>query len=331
MLASGVHLAQALETASRAASEGYRDILEQVSRELNQGQSLSACLASHPQAFPGMSSALVEIGERSGQLGFCLEIVADWLEREERIRMQIVSALSYPMLAISLCMVLTLALFRFVLPGFFEVLQGFDVPLPGLTRFFIWLTEGVQSLSCWLLALALLFGARGLYQRWGKVPPVRQRLYSLVLRIPQWGPLLHEAALLRYCLAMKVMLQAGQDLRSCLDTAAQASQSPLILSDHPRVARTLMAGQTLGDILCARPAIYPSSLRQLVQSGEEAAQLDSAFETLVGYLERSLMLRLEILSKLLEPIILGVVSLLIGSVVLAVFLPLSSYLGTLAQ
>ncbi len=185
MLASGLHLAQALDTASRAASEGYGRILEQVSQELNQGQPLSVCLASHPQAFPGMSSALVEIGERSGQLGFCLEIVADWLEREERIRMQMVSALSYPALAISLCLVLTLALFRFVLPGFFEVLQGFDVPLPWLTRLFIGLTNAVQGLTFWLLGLALFFGLRGLYQRWGKVPRVRESLYSLALRIPQ--------------------------------------------------------------------------------------------------------------------------------------------------
>lgn len=331
MLASGVHLAAALETASRAASEGYQQILEQVAQELNQGQSLSECLKSHPQVFPGMSSALVEIGERSGQLGFCLEIVADWLEREEHIRMQIVSALTYPALAISLCLVLTLALFRFVLPGFFEVLKGFDVPLPWLTRFFIWLTDQIQGPGFWLLTLALFFGVRGLWQRWSKVPHVQLRLYTLALRIPQWGALLHEAALLRYCLAMKVMLQAGQDLRACLQTAAQASQSPLLLADHARVSRALMAGQTLGEILNAQTRLYPASLRQLVQSGEEAAQLDSAFGTVVGYLERSLMVRLDLCSKLLEPIILGLVSLLIGSVVLAVFLPLSSYLGALAQ
>lgn len=331
MLASGVHLAAALESVSRAASKGYQQILEQVAQELNHGQSLSQCLKNHPQVFPGMSSALVEIGERSGQLGFCLEIVADWLEREEQIRMQVVSALSYPALAISLCLVLTLALFRFVLPGFFEVLKGFDVPLPWLTRFFIWLTDQIQSPTCWLLALALIFGIRGLWQRWSQVPSVQLRLYTLTMSIPQWGPLLHEAALLRYCLAMKVMLQAGQDLRACLQTAAQASQSPLLLKDHTRVSKSLLAGQTLAEILNAQPRLYPSSLRQLVQSGEEAAQLDTAFGTVVGYLERNLMLRLDLCSKLLEPLILGLVSLLIGSVVLAVFLPLSSYLGALAQ
>ncbi len=331
MLASGMHLGQAVESTARAASPVQRRVLEDLSSRLQAGQALSEAMAHQPQAFPKLGPAMAALGERSGRLSECLGLLADWSEREERLRMQLVSAFTYPLFCLSLCLVLTLVMFRFILPGFFEVLQGFDVELPWLTRATWATTRAVQTLPFWLALAALLSLVRGCYQRLQSTPQGRARMIRWLVKIPQWGGLSTEGACLRYCLAMSMALEAGQDLLSALHSAAQASQDPRFEHDLARIVKRIQAGESLSTVYPAAPQLYPAAMRQLVAGGEESATLDQAFRISANYLQGSLELRLDLCSRLLEPLILAFVASLVGLVVLSVFLPLSSYLGSLAQ
>lgn len=331
MLASGVPLLQALETLSvQEECPAFGEVILVCGDLVSAGHNFSNACSKFPKIFSPVYITMLRIGERVGALEGSLEQLAGWTERDEQLRQRILSALTYPGLILATASLLTLGLFYTVLPGFVEMFREMNVPLPWVTRLVMAVTDALRQPGFWLLALALSLALTGLAQRAGRSPHYRVQIFRWLLKIPVLGQMLFCGSIARYCGSAHTLLNAGLDMLSTFSLSATASGSPLIEMDSPQLVKSVQDGELVSVHLAKRPDIYPNSLYQMVAAGEEASRLPELLQRTADYFEQETYHRVDSLGAVLEPLLLSVVAVVISTIVLSVFLPLYSYIGTLS-
>lgn len=331
LISSGCPVLRALEVlAEQQEVETLKEVLDYVTRQVESGHRLSTAFAGCPLVFPKVFVSLIQVGEATGRLDYCLKQLAQLLERDYRVRRQLRSAFTYPAFVLGVAGVLVLLIFYVILPNFVTIFRDLNVPLPLLTRLLMALTDGLRSPGCWLVAsgLGLL-----LYQSWIRswADPVRRvAIFRGALRLPAFGKILELATLSRYCLVVEVTMRNGLDLLRCLSLAADASGSPVLEEDSPRVRDSLSQGIGWSDHMALRPEIYPSMVRQVATAGEESGGTTESIGRLAVLLEEELGYRMATLNAMIEPLMMLGVGLTIGTIALAIMLPLYSFLGQLS-
>lgn len=332
MLAAGVPLLQALETLTpQDEYPQFGLVIENLSAEINSGTHLSRALAYHPRVFSQVYVTLARVGEETGTLESSLDLLADWLEKEDSVRRKLLSAFTYPAGIFLVSLLLSVLLFTTVLPTFAKIFKEMQVSLPLLTR----IVMGLTHLLCqpWAWAVTLLVSL-ALYHAWGKTwesPGGSRRLFGALQRVPVFGQLLYHGSLTRYAAAGQALLHSGIDVIKASRLAGQASGSPLLAQDGRRVIKSIEEGETLSTALQARPALYSATLIQMLQAGEEASLMPEMLTRVAHFHELELNSSIDTLSATLEPIMLLCVALMVGSIVLSIYLPMYSTLLNMAS
>lgn len=332
MLSSGVNLMQALGVLSeQPESPELGRVLGEVSHMVNSGVRLSAALHEHPQAFSRVYCVMVQIGEQTGQLEDMLERLCDWLERDENLRQRIFKALTYPAFVTGLALILTMALFYTVVPGFLSIFDEMGVPLPLVTRLVKGVADSLRSPTAWLLTVAGL-NAAYYWVRWHlHRPGAWAAPFRVLLRIPVAGRLLQFGALARLTGTLGVLLESGMDLPRAIQLSVMASNQPLWEADLEDLIQSIQDGNPLSQHLQNRPDLYPTALTQMILAGEESARLAELTSRAAAYYELELGFQIDTLASVMEPVLMAAVSLVVGTVVVALFLPLYGFLSTLGM
>lgn len=331
LLQNGVPIVSSLQTLGvRPDSADFGRVLDAVTQPVSTGIRLSQAMRQFPRVFPNIYVTMVRIGEETGKLDDSMVKLASWLERDEAVRNKVKHALSYPLFILALAGVLTLALFWGVMPTFVEIFEGMHIPLPWITRMLLTFTTLIRVPGAWLLGISLAYGGWRLFQQLMARPAFRLVAYRWLLEVPMVGRILLLAGTARYASALAATLSSGLPLTNALGLAAHASDSPLLSHDAPRVVESIKQGILLTDHMSAND-IYPPTLVQMVASGEEASRIPEMLENAASYCSMELEGRIDALSAALEPIMLVSVAFVVGGVMLAIFLPLYSYLGQLGS
>jgi len=331
MLAGGTPLLKSLETLSfQPDIPHFGVIVECVAQEVSDGTKLSRALAYHPAIFSESFVAMVALGEETGGLEQCLGLLADWIEREERVRRRMKSAMTYPLAVLAVAALLSALILVLVLPAFSQILKETNVPLPLITR----LTLGLAALLCtwwfWLaFAVAVALAGRAWKQLW-RSPRQARAIFTALQPLPGLGSMLRHGSLTRYCACCYASLSCGLTLTKCLRMAGQASASPLLEQDSKRLTKCIEAGQSLAASMADQPGLYSRTLVQMIQAGEESSQLAEMYLRVGRYHELELESSIELLSATLEPLLLLGVAGTVGGIVLSVYLPMHSALTNLA-
>jgi type II secretory pathway component PulF len=237
--------------------------------------------------------------------------------------------LSYPIFVLSLTFVLTLGLFSTVLPSFADFYKDFDVPLPAITAVLMTLTAWVQSIWFWL---ALVLGVWGLYHfikiSWQKSDR-RLVMYQFLLFLPLAGPIIRYSCLARFCWVLELTQSAGLDLVRSMNLACLASGSAVLQADARRLSTGVTEGEFFSELMASRPDVYPHLLHQMTMMGEETSHCAEGFGRAGNWFEQEVQGRVESFQAALEPILMGMISLVVGTIVMAVFLPLYGLLDKL--
>lgn len=331
MLAGGVPLLRALETLSfQPEIPHFGVIIECVAEEVSEGQKLSRALAYHPRVFSDSFVAMVSTGEETGGLEQCLDLLADWIEREERVRHRMKSALVYPISVLTVASLLCALIFTTVIPTFAQIFKETNAPLPFPTQVTLAVTDMFRSPNCWGAAvLGIALAIRAWKHLW-RSPRQSRAIFSLLLPIPGLGGMLRHGSLTRYCACCHASLSSGLTLIRCLKMAGQASANPLLELDARRLVKCVEGGQALAQSMADMPALYSRTLVQMVQAGEESSQLGEMYQRVGKYHELELDSSIELLSATLEPLLLLGVAVTVGGIVVSVFLPLHSAMMNLA-
>ncbi|MFA5508738.1 MAG: type II secretion system F family protein [Vulcanimicrobiota bacterium] len=330
LLASGVPLHMSIDTLSNQPEDPqFGRAIEEIGVKIAQGYTLSGVFAWFPRLFSPIHVALITTGERTGNLADSLGKLADWGDREGQLIGKVRAAFTYPIIVFVVACLLTIILFLTVIPGFVEMFEEKGMELPLLTRIVVWITHAVTNPGFWLafigVALLLVFSIRDFYRR----PHGARMIHGTLHTIPLVGDILILSGTARYAAVLGTLLDSGMDLLVSLQLAGRASGDPIMEYDSERLVARIRDGESMTAAMNEKPDIYLSTVRQMLTAGEESSNLSSMCARLAAFYEDEVAYRVEALGAALEPLMLVFVSVLVGSIVLAIILPLYGFLNQL--
>jgi type IV pilus assembly protein PilC len=320
MLSADVPLLGALSLmAQTSAHPAVRDLLEQLHRDIRGGLSLAQALTTHPQHFDDLYRHVVAAGEASGRLDLLLERLASQREQHEALVAQLRSSLMYPVAVLLVAATVVVVILIWVVPTFESVYGSLGANLPALTQGLLDLSRGLIAQAPFIGTTALLLG--GTVARLWPTPRARAVVDSLTLRWPVIGRLRRLAASVRWSQTLSTLLDAGIPLNKALVSAAGASGHHVFEQTSLSMAQSVQQGRALTPAMQAA-GLFEPVLVQLTAMGESSGTLSTQLAKASALGERELTTELQGLSGLIEPVIIVLLGLVIGTIVLALYWPI---------
>ncbi len=321
MVKAGVPLLQAFDITARSHSNpALQRLLGIIKADVESGSALNQAFRRHPKYFDALYCNLVEAGEQAGILETVLDRIASYKEKILAIKGKIKSALMYPAIVIVIAFIITAGIMLFVIPTFKQLYEGSGAELPALTAMVIYISD--LFVKWWWAVVGLLVAAVLLFgQAFRRSKILRDRIDALSLKIPVFGPLIEKATVARWSRTFSSLFAAGVPMVDALESVAGASGNAVFEAATMKLRTDIATGASLTASLQAAK-IFPNMLIQMVSIGEESGSLDSMVEKVADYYEREVDDAVAGISSLMEPIIMVVLGTLIGTIVIAMYLPI---------
>lgn len=318
LLDSGLPLTTALATiADLTPCKNLRQALNEIHMRVSSGTYLSQALRNYPGLFNRSYLALVLAGERSGALPQTLSRCASWLEADDHVTRRLKAAAAYPLLVMSVALLLTLVLFTTFLPGLFTMFANSGTSLPLLTRMMMLLTWLATRWWFWVLVvLAVCGGYRQLQHQ-----PTRERWQRRARDIPWLGKLLQMAYLARFSQSLASLLECGLPIHAAWPVAASSTGDVALVEDADRVVRDIRNGSTLAQSV-RHGTLYPKGMSGWLELGEETATLPLALTSMGRIYQLEADARTEMLGNLLEPLFIAAMGGFVMLVLVSIMLPI---------
>ncbi len=291
-----------------------------VRQDVETGTSLSQSLAKHPKVFSDLYVAMVKAGETGGVLDDVLLRLADQLETQVKLRQKIKSAMAYPVMAMSLILVIVAAMLIFIVPqfaGLYDQLGG-TLPLP--TRMLIFVSN---LLVPWGILAFIVIGIPGfiLFKRWKKTEGGKLIWDRFLLRVPIFGMISHKAALARFASTFGVLLRSGVPILEALDITSDTVDNAVLSLAIVDVKNAVKGGESLAKPLTQHP-IFPPMTVQMMAVGEETGALDLMLEKIAMFYESEVDAAVTALTSLIEPLLIVVMGVVVGGMLVSLYLPM---------
>ena len=321
LLKAGVPLLQSLHMLSRSLpSAALTDVVQAVHDDVASGQSLHSALARHPQQFSGLYTSMVQAGESAGILDTLMERLANTLEKNEALRSQVRSALTYPLAVMVISAAVLVMILVFVVPVFQDVFKSFGAELPWPTQLVVALSHGLSTSGPWAV-LAVCLGVWFWPKSAQGETKLKLWLNHRLLRAPVLGRLIQSAVVARWTQTLSALLAAGVPLTEALGPVAQACDHAVFARITVQLQRQVAQGSSLSEAM-GRTGRFPPMIVQLCNTAEETGSMDTLLARAGSLMETELDDRIHALSSLLEPLIIVVLGGLIGGILVAMYLPI---------
>lgn len=321
MMASGVPLVQALQILSTGQKNPrFRQMVDDIKQHVEGGHALNEALQRHPVQFDELYVSLVKAGESAGVLDTILATIADYKERMESIKKKIKKALMYPAIVMTVAVIVTAVILIYVIPQFEEAFRGFGAELPAFTLMVIGVSKWMQAYGIYFLlgVIGLIMAIVYAKKRSRKVARLIDRI---LLKLPVIGPIMHKAALARFSRTLAITFRAGVPLVEALESVAGATGN-IIYSEATRQVRDDVAVGHALNLALAQSGLFPHMVVQMAAIGEEAGALDAMMVKVAEYYEEEVNNAVDSLSAALEPLIMVLIGGIVGTLVIAMYLPI---------
>ena len=299
-----------------------RDIVSQLER----GRTLSSALNNHGKIFNQLFISVVHVGENTGQLDLAFMQLAEYLEREQETRKQIAAATRYPIFVIVAIIIALVIMNIFVIPQFADMFSRFDAELPAMTRFLIGMSD--FFIHKWYI----LIGGVGLFVfsivRYLKTEKGRYNWDKAKLNLPIVGSIFSRSLLGRFARSFAMMLRAGVPLTTSLTLVAEAVNNTFMGSRIITMRQNIERGESLSRVAQSSELFTPMVL-QMINVGEETGQVDELLSEVASFYEREVDFDLKSLTAKIEPILIGVVAVMVLVLALGIFTPMWDMMGAI--
>ncbi|HEX7297711.1 MAG TPA: type II secretion system F family protein [Solirubrobacteraceae bacterium] len=321
MVSSGMTILRALYVLeSQTEAEGLKRILVDVRKDVEAGLPLSDALERHPKVFGPIFVAMVRAGETGGVLEESLLRVADQLEKDEALRRQIKSAMTYPTVVLIFAMLVLLGLVSFIVPVFVGIFKQFGGDLPPITKFTVALSHVVTGY--WWALFAATFGIIIGFRKWRRSDSGRPIWDAFRLRVPmKIGDIVQKVALARWARTLSALVSAGVPLLAALDITAKTAGNHVVEKAMTDVIESVKRGGTIAAPLKDAP-VFPGMVTQMVGVGEETGALDTMLSKVADFYEDQVDAAVKALTSILEPVMIVVIGGIVGFIVISMYLPL---------
>ena len=325
ILDAGLPLVQCLEILGEQEEQRtFREIIQKTRSDVEQGASLADAMRKHPKAFDDLFTNMVAAGESGGILDIILQRLSTYIEKAVKLKSQVKSALIYPVSIIVIAALVVYVILWKVIPVFAQLFAGLGGEMPALTRMVIGASNFVGSYSPFIV-LIIVFGGVAI-NRWHNTPHGKRFLDGLMLRIPIIGMLLRKIAVARFCRTLGTLTASGVPILDGLEITAKTAGNAIIEDAVMAVRKSVEEGKSVSEPL-AQTKVFPSMVVQMINVGEQTGALDQMLSKIADFYEDEVDTAVAGLMKLIEPVMITVLGVIIGTIVAAMYLPLYSILS----
>ncbi|HJQ67523.1 MAG TPA: type II secretion system F family protein [Blastocatellia bacterium] len=331
MLDAGLPLVQCLEILGQQQdNKNFQKVIFQTRADVEAGMTLADAMAKHPRIFEPLYTNMVAAGETGGILDIILQRLSTYLEKMVKLKSDVKSALIYPIAVIVISIIVISIIMIVVIPAFKNIFEGLLGPGEKLP----WLTELVVSISqflagfWWLIAIVvgiLVFALKAYY----KTDQGHHLIDAIQLKMPIFGPILKKIAIARFSRTLSTLLSSGVPILESLEITAKTAGNVIVGEAILRVRTGIEQGQTFVEPLKASQ-IFPIMVSQMIGVGEQTGALDAMLSKIADFYEQEVDAAIANLLSLMEPAMILFLGVTIGTIVIAMYLPLFTLIGKLA-
>jgi type IV pilus assembly protein PilC len=298
-----------------------KDIIEDVRKSLEGGITLSKCFQKFPDIFDNIYINLIKAGEASGKLDTFLLKLVDSLEKREKVKKKIKSALTYPLVMFTVAITVMVFMLVKVVPVFAQMYEGMGVALPTPTAVIMSASNFMRGPGGLTLGLVTLIIFVIFKYTTTKIPSIRYKWHQRVLKMPVFGDMILKSLIARISLIMGNLSAAGVNLLESIEIAKSVSNNDVVTLALENVKKGVFSGDTLTKLFLKEP-VFPPTFSQLISVGEQTGNLDEMFTSVSSYFEEEFDTAVDNMSSLIEPIMIVFMGIMIGGLMIAMYSPI---------
>lgn len=321
LIDAGLPVVRSLKVLGKQQKAGtFKAILEDVAESVEQGSSLSEAFAMHGRVFDRLYVNMIKAGEAGGILDTILQRLADFMEKAQRLKKKIMGAMIYPIIVMSVAVLILTAIMIFVVPAFEKMFedQGFDLPI--MTQILIFISNGIASWYGLVFVIVVGAGAFGMLA-WSRTEKGERVADKLKLKIPIFGKLIKMAVTARFCRTLGTLVQAGVPILESLTICKNAIGNVILGDAIDKVAGSIKEGESIAGPL-SETGLFDDLVVNMIDVGEETGELDRMLIKVADTYDTYVDIAVESLVSILEPILIVFMGGAIGFIVIALFMPL---------
>ena len=320
MLDAGIPLVQSLGALEeQTQSKMFRSVIRGVRLRVEGGAEFSAALKEYPEVFDELYCSMMRAGEAGGLLSEIAGRVAKYLESSAKLRRKVKSAMMYPTVVLCLAVVIATAMIMFLVPVFSDIYKDFGASLPKPTQFLVAVSRFLKSYFLYAAAgvVLLMF----LFRKWRQTGSGAYAWDHFILKIPLIGELASKIALGRFASTFAQLIHSGVPILESLDIVSVAVGNKFYGRLILNAKRVIEGGELLSTELARHPE-FPRVLVHMLSSGERTGKMDEMLQRVSDFYEDEVETALAGLTATIEPLLMVVLGVIVGSIVLGMFMPL---------
>lgn len=321
LLNAGVPLLRSLELLERqSTNRTLQSVLRDVRAKVADGTGLAQAMGQHPKVFSELAVSMVRAGQEGGFLEDVLKRVATFVENQEDLKSKVIGSLAYPMFLAGAGALVVTVLMVFFVPKFESIFERLKEKgeMPQMTTLLLAVSNAIRGY--WWAFLIGAVGAAFGFRRWVATPGGRLIFDRLKIRLPLFGPVFLSLALSRFCRILGTMLHNGIPLLKALHIAKDSTGNRVLAAAIEKSAENVTAGQKLADPL-RKSGYFPADVVEMITIAEEANALETVLVHVADSLDKRTARNLELMVKLLEPMMLMVMAVIVGFIAVGLLMP----------
>lgn len=330
MIDAGLPLVQCLDIlASQEPNKTFKSVLYDVKGNVESGATFADSLKRHPKVFDTLFCNLVAAGEVGGILDTILNRLAAYIEKNVKLVRQVKGALTYPIGILVVAVVVVAALLKWVIPTFEKMFADFgNAKLPSLTQFVI-------NISHWFgqnfyYVAAVMFGLVYGFKKFLSTDKGRRMFDAFILKTPVFGDLIRKVAVAKFTRTLGTMISSGVPILDSLDIVARSAGNKTIESAIYFVRDKISEGSNMADPL-SKTGVFPSMVVQMIAVGESTGAMDTMLNKIADFYEEEVEVAVNGLTKLIEPFMMVFLGGVVGTVLIAMYLPVFEVAGNIKE
>jgi general secretion pathway protein F len=328
LVGAGIPLFESLNAlCDQVENEQLKRALTQVREQVREGISFAQALAAHPTVFPPLYINMVRAGEASGTLTQVLERLTQFMESQAKLKGKVTSALAYPILMGIIGTTLVSILMIAVVPNVTTIFASMDQQLPWYTALLIG-TSDFMAGYWWLILLTLGLSIYG-FRRWRRTQSGRYRWDTFVLKVPVFGKVVLMLSIARFARTLATLLASGVALLTAMDIVSNVLGNAALEKVVLEAISSIREGQSIAEPL-KRSGKFPPIVTHMITIGEKSGQLEGMLESVANAYDTEVENRVQVLTSLLEPLIIVMMGGVVGFIAMSILMPLiqmSSFAG----
>ena len=328
MIGAGMPILPAMQTLEeQCANPEFKKVLTHMLVTIEGGEPISKSLMAFPKIFDDMYVNMVIAGEQSGEFAGILKRLGTLIQSSARLRRKVKSAMTYPAVIISIALVMAAGLIQFVVPIFAEMFSGFGKPLPALTQSLVDISDFVKHYWYYVAGAVAVFVFS--FRTWKSSERGRYQFDEFMLKMPVFGELNLKSGVSRFCRLLAQMTNAGVPILKSLKVVAMSIGNRVLEKSILDARLEVEQGNQLNVALEGKPYM-PIIMVRMIAAGEKSGKVEDMLDSVADAYDEEIEALLATLTSLMEPFLMVFLGAVIGTIVLAMFLPIFN-MGSLAS